>query len=244
MDEIIKVEHLSFSFGGNEAIWNVSFGVQRGDFVALVGHNGSGKTTLVKLLLGILSATKGKISLFGEDMQNFSAWEKIGYLPQNIRIFNPLFPATVEEVVALGLVAHKRVMQREEKIEEALKLLRLKNIRTKMIGELSGGQIQRMLLARAVVNQPELLILDEPVSALDAGTREEFFSYLSEFNKQRQMTIVMITHDIGSMGEYANKLLLLDKKILFYDCFRKFCQSKEMTSQFGPEYQHIICHQH
>lgn len=249
MEEIISVKNLSFCYGGNEVVSSVSFSVEQGDYIALVGHNGSGKSTLIKLLLGILKPSAGSVFLFGRDLRNFTQWDKAGYLPQNIGLFNPLFPATVAEVVALGLVSQKKFprrlnMEDTKSVNQALTQVDITTLSDKLIGELSGGQIQRTLLARAIVNQPELLILDEPVSAVDAETREEFFSYTARLNKEKKTTIILITHDIGHSGGYANKLLFLDKQIIFYGKFGEFCVSKEMEEQFGTEIQHIMCHQH
>lgn len=249
MEKIISVNQLYFSYGGNTAIEGVSFVVNKGDFIALVGHNGSGKSTLIKLILGILKPDSGRVSLFGKDLTQFSQWSKVGYLPQNIGLFNPLFPATVKEVVALGLLAKKKFPKRlgtedMKHVESALKQMNVLALRDKLVGELSGGQLQRTLLARAIVNQPELLILDEPVSSIDPETREEFFSYAARLNKEKQTTIILITHDIGHSVKFTNKLLFLDKKVIFYGDYKSFCLSKKMAEQFDPEIQHIICHQH
>jgi len=249
MDNLIAVENLSFRYDGNEAVTDVSFAVNKGDYVALVGHNGSGKTTLVKLILGILKSTKGSVSLFGTDVSQFISWEKIGYLPQNIALFNPLLPATVKEIVGLGLLSRKRFPRRLrskdfEKVLDALDQLEIRELKDKLIGELSGGQIQRVLLARAIVNDPQLLILDEPVSSVDSQTRKEFFAYTAKLNQERKTTVILITHDIAHSGGYAHKLMFLDKHLVFYGTFGEFCISKKMADEFGAELQHIICHQH
>lgn len=249
MEEIISVKDLSFRYGSFDAISNMSFLVSRGDYIALVGHNGSGKSTLIKLLLGILKPSSGSVSLFGKDLVNFTDWSKIGYLSQNTGLINPLFPATVAEVVSLGLISKKKFPKRlsyrdKESVDQALAQMNISNLSNKFIGELSGGQIQRTLLARAIVNKPELLILDEPVSAVDAETKKDFYSYTQSINKENKTTIILITHDIGHSGGYANKLLFIDKRILFYGKFGEFCVSKEMEEQFGKEIQHIMCHQH
>ena len=118
------------------------------------------------------------------------------------------------------------------------------DIRDEMIGELSGGQQQRVLLARAVINRPELLILDEPTTALDPEAREKFFQTIMGLNQTRNMTIILITHDIASIGKYAFKLLYLDKQIIFYGSFEDFCVSEKMTNYFGEFTQHLICHRH
>jgi zinc transport system ATP-binding protein len=113
-----------------------------------------------------------------------------------------------------------------------------------LIGELSGGQQQRVLLARAIVNRPELLILDEPTTALDPEAREKFFQTLMELNKTMNVTIILITHDIAGIGKYASKLLYLDNHIVFYGSFEDFCISERMTDYFGKFSQHLICHRH
>ena len=125
-----------------------------------------------------------------------------------------------------------------------LELLEISGIRNRLIGDLSGGQQQRVLIARALVNEPELLILDEPASALDPETRDNFFALLQDLNEKRGVTIIMVTHDIGGIGEYASKLLYLDKKIIFFGGFDEFCRSENMAQFFGSASQHIICHEH
>ena len=249
MEEVIVVKNLSFAYAGNEVVSNVSFSVEKGDYIALIGHNGSGKTTLIKLLLGILRPTGGEVFIFGKRLENFDQWEKVGYLPQNIGLFNPLFPATVREIVSLGLLARKGFPKRltskdYQAVQKSLMQMDIVSLGDKLIGELSGGQLQRTFLARAIVNQPEILILDEPVSSVDPETREEFFSYASFLNKKNKTTIIIITHDIGHSVKYTNKLLFLDKRLIFYGDYKSFCISKEMAKHFDPELLHIICHQH
>jgi len=114
----------------------------------------------------------------------------------------------------------------------------------KLIGELSGGQQQRMLLARALVNDPELLILDEPTAALDPEMRDRFYGLVSDINRNRGVTVLLVTHDTGTIGMYASKLLYLDKKVLFFGNFDEFCHSPEMSALFGEHSQHLMCHRH
>jgi len=249
MDEILTAQNLSFSYGGNLAVDSASFKISKGDFVALVGHNGSGKSTLIKLILGILKPDRGEITLFGEKQKKFKSWEKVGYLPQNIGLFNPMFPATVKEVVALGLISKKKFPKTigssdYKKVDDALRQMNIVKLKDKLVGELSGGQLQRTLLARAIVNDPELLILDEPVSSVDPETREEFYNYAKKINSENSITIILITHDIGHSVKYTNKLLYLDKKVVFCGDYHDFCVSKDMEKRFDPEILHIICHQH
>jgi zinc transport system ATP-binding protein len=215
----------------------------------VVGPNGSGKSTLVKALLGITRCDEGDITLFGTHLSDFNDWQKIGYLPQNLNLFNPIFPATVSEVVGLGLLAGKKFPRRMNRddashIEETLELMGIAELRRRLIGDLSGGQQQRVMLARALVNKPGLLILDEPTAALDPETRDRFYALISEVNRLRGITIILVTHDSATVGSCASRLLYLDKKLIFYGTFKEFCASPEMTGHFGDAAQHQICRLH
>jgi zinc transport system ATP-binding protein len=249
MTDVLRTENLSFRFNGVEILSDITFTLEKGEFLGIVGPNGSGKTTLIRLLLGLLKPTLGTVTLFGRNTDAFSQWRKIGYLPQKIAAFNPHFPATVEEVVALGLLGGKSFPRRVARsdrgpIDEAMALLDITSIRNKLIGELSGGQQQRVLIAKALVAAPELLILDEPTTALDPEGRERFFTTLKDLNRHKAVTIIMITHDIGTIGQHASKLLYLDKNLIFFGSFDDFCLSADMTNYFGEHSQHLICHRH
>jgi zinc transport system ATP-binding protein len=117
-------------------------------------------------------------------------------------------------------------------------------LRDKKIGELSGGQQQRVIIARALINEPELLILDEPTTAVDPETREKFFAVLDDLNRNKNTTVILITHDTGSAGKYASKLLYFDRAVVFYGTFKDFCESPNMARYFGAYSQHLICHRH
>ncbi|OPY65674.1 MAG: High-affinity zinc uptake system ATP-binding protein ZnuC [Syntrophorhabdus sp. PtaU1.Bin050] len=247
--DVLTAEDLAFRYNSTEVLSDISFRLQAGDYVGIVGPNGSGKTTLIKLILGFIQPDRGTILLFGSNPADFSEWRRVGYLPQRINSFNPNFPATVREIVALGLLSTKGFPKRIGKadkgaIESALSLLDILDIKNKLIGELSGGQQQRVLLAKAIVSKPELLILDEPTTALDPEAREKFFNTLRDLNRDGKVTIVIITHDTGTIGKYASRLLYLDKRIVFYGGFDAFCESSEMGSYFGEYSQHLICHRH
>ncbi|NTW15166.1 MAG: metal ABC transporter ATP-binding protein [Candidatus Moranbacteria bacterium] len=248
-DVILSVDHLSFRYGASEILSDVSFCVRRGDFVALAGPNGAGKTTLMKLVLGLLDGYEGDISLFGTPRSSFRDHRKVGYLPQRVNTFNPLFPATAGEVVGLGLLSGKRLPKRldgadRERVREALRSVDALDLEHSPIGSLSGGQQQRVFLARALVSDPELLVLDEPVTALDPEARARFYALLTRLRSEEGKTVVMITHDIPHAGEQGGTLLYLDKSVVFFGGFDEFCRSKSMEGKFGYFDQHVICHQH
>lgn len=249
MPKVIEIKNLSFNYGATEILSSLDFSVESGDYVALVGPNGAGKTTLMRLMLGLEIANQGQVLLFSEDSRSFHDWHLLGYLPQSFKAFNPLFPATVKEVVRLGLLASKSWPRRfhkqdEEIVLETLKLMDISDLENKLISELSGGQEQRVFLARALVAKPRLLILDEPGTGLDPQARDNFFALIKKLNQEEGMTIILITHDISQSGQYANKLMYLDKSIIFYGSFSEFCHSDKMSSYFGEFSQHLICHQH
>ena len=247
--DVLSIENLYFRYNSRDVLSDITFSISTGDYIGLVGPNGSGKTTLIKIVLGLLKPHSGKITLFGDDTNAFSGWHKIGYLPQKISALNTRFPATVSEVVAMGLLSKKsfpKHMNRSDNttVDSILDMLDITNLRNKPIGELSGGQQQRVLVARALVNNPEFLILDEPTDALDPEMRDRFFGLLDELNKKKHVTIVIVTHDMGNIGKYTSKLLYIDKKIIFYGNFEDFCKSSDITQFFGEFSQHIICHRH
>ena len=236
---IIGVDHLTFCYSGQEVISDISFTVKKGDYLGIAGPNGSGKSTLIKNILGILQPQKGHINIFGQPLISFNQWNRIGYLPQRINALNQHFPGTVEEIVQLGMKKRNTVG-----LKRALEMMGIAHLAARLIGELSYGEQQRTMLARALINQPDLLIFDEPTTALDPETREIFYSLTDEMNRTQGTTIILVTHDTGVIGQYACNLLYLDKKIIFYGTFEDFCASPDMTGFFGLDSQHLICHQH
>jgi zinc transport system ATP-binding protein len=246
---IIDVKDLTVRLQETEAISGITFSAGQGDYIGIVGPNGSGKTTLVRSLLGLLPAASGEVKLFGEDLASFRGWTSVGYLPQKGTAIDPRFPATALEVVASGILIRKPFPQflnsaEKNEISEAMKLLNIVNIAQRPIGRLSGGQQQRVLLARAFSHRPSLLILDEPAAALDPQTRDSFYSILEHLNREHRVTVLLISHDINTIGQYASKLMYLDRKMVFYGKFDDFCCSKVMTDYFGQHTQHVICHRH
>ncbi len=242
--EVIKVTNLWASHNSIEAIRDITFCVGYKDFVGLVGPNGSGKTTLIKTILGLLTPFKGTVALFDQELSVFKDWHRVGYLPQRINMVNPYFPCTVREVLSIAIAPNVKKQHREAMIENSLNLLEIQGLGHRLIGELSGGEQQRVFIARALINKPDLLILDEPTAAIDPETRDNFYRLLRDLNQRDGVTIILVTHDTGTIGEHANKLLYLDKEVLFYGSFEEFCQSEHMERVFGHAAQHIICHKH
>lgn len=242
MSKIIDIKNLNVSYGKTEVLRDVNLEVFEGDYIGVVGPNGAGKSTLIKTLLGLVKESEGEISYF-IDKSN------IGYLPQITNSSHKLFPASVEEVISTGLLSKKKFpkflnKRDKEMVKESMKLLNIEDLSHKKIGDLSGGQEQRVLLARALVSNPKILILDEPTSALDPQIRSEFYELLKELNDKLKVTIILISHDMGTIGKYAGKLAYLDKTLVFSGTFDEFCKSEEMTQYFGFMSQHQMCWRH
>lgn len=245
MSNILSVENLVMKYGKTEVLTDISFEIQEGDYIGVVGPNGSGKTTLMKVLLGLLSPNQGKIQY----NQNALGGSFIGYLPQKAVTNDKVFPAKVKEIVSMGLLANKRyprfiTSQDHERINRILERLKIADLKDRKIGNLSGGQQQRVLLARAIVNSPKVLILDEPTSALDPQIREDFYEIIGDLNENDKVTVLLVSHDVGSIGKYTKKMLYLDRRMVFFGSYDEFCKSKDMTEYFGFFAQHQFCWRH
>jgi len=244
----ISVKDLSCEYQGHPVLESVSFDIEAGEYIGLVGPNGSGKTTLVKAMLGLLPVTHGQIFWQGNDVsRGIPPW--VGYLPQKATSIDARFPASVRDVIASGLVGTRhfgRTLNADERkwVAGAAETMGISDLLEKRIGQLSGGQQQRVFLARALAHAPRVLVLDEPTVALDPAMRDSFYATLSHLHKVHGLTIVLVTHDSATIGAYASKILYLDRKVVFFGRMDEFCQCPQMTEYFGHASQHVICHQH
>jgi zinc transport system ATP-binding protein len=247
-DPLIQVENVSFSFNGMEVLRNISFSISPGDFIALLGPNGSGKTTLIRVILGILKPSRGRVVLMGEDLDHFTQWRRVGYVPQKATHLDPFFPASAREVVAMGLISKKRFPriltgQDEASIDRALKQVDMKGLKHRRIGELSGGQQQRVFIARAIVNGPDVVFLDEPTAGVDADTQTRFYEMLADLNRKKNLTIVLITHDFAIITKHVTKVACLNQQLVFHGTHEDFCSSSVVQELLHGEH-HLICHRH
>ncbi|WP_026485796.1 metal ABC transporter ATP-binding protein [Caldanaerobius polysaccharolyticus] len=213
MENAVEVKNVSFSYGRNQVLNNVSFTVKNGEFIAVIGPNGSGKSTLMNLIIGKLKPSTGQIYILGKNAQSFSQKHLIGYVPQRSFSFNISFPASVSEVVEMGLYASiglfkKLNPQHRKRVEDALKLVDMYDYKDALIGNLSGGQMQRVFIARCIVSDPQILILDEPTVGIDARSERNLFELLERLNKSG-ITIIMVTHDIMAITDKVNRIVCL-----------------------------------
>ncbi|WP_432632902.1 metal ABC transporter ATP-binding protein [Brachyspira sp.] len=216
MNKIIEFDKIYFGYTSEYILKNISFSVNEGDFVSIIGSNGAGKSTILKLILGELNQNKGEIKIFGDDIKKFNRWNNIGYLEQNAyyKILN--FPATVYETVMsnmfydIGLFKFPNKNHRA-KVIESLELLGMEKYSNRTISKLSGGQIQRVFLARTLVANPKILILDEPTNGVDRETVEMIYNILSDLNKNKNISIIMVTHDIDMVSKISSKIFCFEE---------------------------------
>ena len=245
---LIDIDDVSFNYGYAPVLNRVSFKIHAGDFLALIGPNGSGKTTLLKVILGLLKPAQGVIRVFGRPINEFKNWHKIGYVPQKATHIDPLFPVSVKEVVAMGFLSGKKEPKRSRRsetiqLEKALSLVGLKDLQDWRIGKLSGGQQQRVFIARAIVNQPEVLFLDEPTTGVDTRTHDSFYEILEDLNKKEGMTIVLVTHEIGIINKHVSQVACLNQSLVYHGTHSEFCRSEAFKEMLSGGH-HVISHQH
>ena len=227
MEQIIKLKNVTFGYQDNIILNNISLDINKGDYVGIIGSNGVGKSTLLKLMLNEIKPLDGSVDIFGFPINEFKDWKKVGYVNQKANSFVSSFPATVQEVVAMNLSSKIGLFRSINKnhlkeVDRVLELVGMEENKHKLIGELSGGQQQKVFIARSLVNSPEVLFLDEPTVGIDLSAQSDFYSLLSQLNKRLNLTIVMISHDISIIKHEVKKLVCLKcKKIDVYDNCRE-----------------------
>lgn len=243
MDKILEVKNLSFKYGNNIVLDDISFYMEEGDYVGIIGPNGSAKSTLMKLTLGLLKPLSGSISFFKEDINKFKDYEKIGYISQNVRDFNKMFPGTVEEIVSLNTGGSFFNKKDKDKVEKALKIVDMYEYKDRKIGNLSGGQKQRVFIARAILNNPKILFMDEPLVGVDLESQKNFYRLMDKLNKEYNMTLVMISHDIDTIIEKANKILSL-KNGKLYSHNTETCDCAKKIEEIYGESMDLLLQEH
>lgn len=216
MEKLIELQDITAAYGNKTVLRDVSLSVYENDFLGIIGPNGGGKTTLLKTILGLLSPASGSIRFFREGKAVSSL--KIGYLPQ-LNNIDKKFPISVWEVVASGLAAEKPLFRsfgskQKERVEEVLGQMGLEELSGRAIGELSGGQLQRVLLGRSIVSRPKVLILDEPNSYVDKRFESRFYQLLEEINKES--AIILVSHDIGTVLAMVKNIACVNETLHYH----------------------------
>ena len=236
---IVDIRNLTVDYQGVKALDNVSFSVNDNDFLGIIGPNGAGKTTLFACMLGILNNYKGEINFFGQDVKKSRKYLKeIGYVPQK-PIFEKNFPATVTEIVRLGIKNGS-----EKQVDDVLQQVWIHELSHRRIGELSGGQLQRVFIAKALIGNPKILILDEPVTGIDTQSKELFYSILRDLNKNQKITIIWSSHDLDAVNKLANKVACLNRTLFFHGVSHEFFDNEELLKQYSETSMQQHMHDH
>jgi len=220
MDTLLKVDSLSGGYAKEMVIKDVSFQIEKGDFLGIIGPNGSGKSTLLRLMSRVLTLQKGNIILEDKDITRMNLKEfcrKVAFVPQDTLIN---FSFSVEEIVQMGRIPHLKRLQFETRhdfliTQNALSLTDTLYLKEKEIDTLSAGERQRVIIAKALAQEPALLFLDEPTSHLDIGHQIQILDLLKKMNRQNNLTIAMVLHDLNLASEYCNRIILLNEGRIF-----------------------------
>jgi zinc transport system ATP-binding protein len=220
----ISIENITVLFGENEALDNISLAIEKNDFLGIIGPNGAGKTTLLKVILGMIKPDKGRISILGGTPADNRKY--IGYIPQHSQ-FDPDFPINAFDVVLMGRFGKRGIARKYTKAdlkatEQALDKVGMLTLKNRQIGKLSGGEQQRVFIARALVSDPQILLLDEPTASIDVKSQTDFYDLLEE--SKQKMTIILVSHDIGVMSVYVDKVACLNVQLYYHG-------SKELTPE-------------
>lgn len=238
---VIDIDKVSFSYGIVPVLEDISLKIYEDEFIGIIGPNASGKSTLLKLILGLIKPDKGSIKKYNQKCQHKR--NHIGYVPQYVN-FTRDFPVTVEEVVMMGHITSSSLFFKFSKNEiasarQAMQALEIEDIARRQIGSLSGGQLQRVLIARALVCQPNVLILDEPTSNVDMRVEEDIFALLKNYSEH--MTIIVVSHDIAFISGYVDRVACLNRTLV---CHNTESISGKMIEELYDAPVKMIHHHH
>jgi ABC-type Mn2+/Zn2+ transport system ATPase subunit len=230
---VVRVRDLSVSYvRGSYAVKGVSFEVHRGELLYVLGPNGAGKSTILKALIGAVKPSSGTIELFGTPIERFREWWRIGYVPQNAQAQLSRTPVSVEEVLRAS-----RIPGRAMEAEEVLRLVGFAEpveVLRKPLFQLSGGQFQRVLLAMALINAPELLLLDEPTAYIDVTGVSEFIRLVNELNREMGTTVITVTHDVSAITAHRSSMVLcVNRDRSFFGTIGELVASEELCNVYG-----------
>jgi zinc transport system ATP-binding protein len=215
-EEIVGITDVWVRYDGATVLEAISLSVERGDFLGIIGPNGGGKTTLLKVILGLIKPTDGTVRVLGQTPER--SRHHIGYIPQH-NLFDRDFPINVRETVLMGCNGTAGLFRRysredKERAQEALRTVGMLSHQHHQLGKLSGGEQQRVFIARALVGRPKLLLLDEPTASVDSSMQTEFYELLVRLKKD--MTIIMVSHDISAISIYVDKIACLNRQLYYH----------------------------
>lgn len=245
---VADVAHVCVDYGRERVLDEVSLQIRSGDFLGIIGPNGSGKTALLRVMLGLVRPACGHVRLFGADVRDFREWHRIGYVPQKATAFDARFPASVLEVVLSGRSGRAGLGRRlgardREAAEWALETVGMVPYRNRPVGRLSAGQQQRVFIARALANHPDLLLLDEPTVGVDVDAQEQFYSLLRRLNGDFRTTLVLVSHDIGVVAQEVTQLACLNRSLFFHGSPDEAIRSGALAQLYRAE-SLVVAHHH
>jgi zinc transport system ATP-binding protein len=225
-EKIVSIKGLWICRAEHAVLENINLELQAGDFLGLIGPNGGGKSTLLKAMLGLIKPDRGSIALFG--LPPAAARSRVGYVPQKT-VFDQSFPVKALDVVLMGRYSrtgllHRYGSQDRQAALRALKAVGMDDRAEREIGALSGGEQQRVFVARSLVSDPKLLLLDEPTAGVDSAQQKEFYDLLCHLNRDLHIAIVLVSHDVTAISKYVNKIACLNQRLYYHD-------SKELSNE-------------
>ena len=236
---IVDIENLSVDYSGIKALDNLSFGIDEGDFLGIIGPNGAGKSTLFRCMLGLHTEYDGTIKFFDQDIRDSRKYlSQVGFVPQK-PVVDRNFPATIREVISMSQNSND-----SKKVEEALQKVWMHELADRRIGDLSVGQQQRVFIAKALVNSPKILVLDEPVTGIDVYNKDLFFQILSELNTREKISIIWSSHDLDAVERVANKVACLNKTLFFHGISKEFFSDEKMLKKYSETSMQMHMHHH
>ncbi len=230
----VEVKNLSLSYGDIKVLEDLNFSIPENAFVSIVGPNGAGKTTLMKILLGLIKVDLGEVKIFGKHPDEIDP-QLIGYVPQ-IKTMDRNFPALAIELVASGLLRKwpwsVKGVDKENSIK-ALEMVKAEHLALRPITELSGGELQRVCLARSIVRNPKLVVLDEPATGIDAIGEADLYNLLEKYQQNSKATVLMITHDWHVAHHHSDFVLLLNRKQVSFGHPEEALSEQNLRTAFG-----------
>jgi len=234
---ILDLHHVSVRYDGRDALQNITFHLHPGERVAVVGPNGAGKSTLLKVVAGVLPPTEGDVTVYGSGPSRHVC---IGYVSQRSQV-DWRFPVSVADVVMMGRIAKLGLLGWPKKrdwdfVHTALEMVGMSDLAGRQIGELSGGQQQRIFIARALAQEAELMLMDEPLTGLDAPAQEGLLALISDFQK-RGVTVMVATHDLEQAAQYFDRILLLNRRIIAFGLGADVLQPENLIEAYGGRFK-------
>ncbi len=241
----IEVNDVCLGQNGNPILEHITFSVEEGEYLGVIGPNGGGKTTLFRIILGLVKPDSGTVLLYGQPISQFKERYLIGYVPQRIALSDMYFPATVEEVVRSGRTPRVGLFKRFSAkdvaaVDKAMEISGVSVLKNRLIGSLSGGERQRVFIARALAGEPRLLILDEPEVGVDINAQEHFYSFVDRLNSELGMTVLLISHDIDVVAHQAKTVLCLNRRLVCHGPPKKYITEEYMQKLYGKQVRFVL----